>query len=61
MCKEQLLRNPNIYPSDEVIAGALAGGYNAYTGFTQRLKDFGIEPEWNSCTDRGRLPCVCIG
>jgi len=51
MDKEQLLRNPDIYPSDEVIAGALADGYNAYKRFVELLPDFGIKPEWKYYND----------
>jgi len=51
MDKEQLLRNPDVYPSDEVIAGALAGGYKAYTGFMERLPDLGIELQWKYYND----------
>lgn len=51
MEKEQLLRNPEVYPSDEVIAAALGDSYKAYTAFTQKLPDSGIAPEWRYYND----------
>jgi len=49
--KEQLLRNPDVYPSDEVLAAALGDSYGAYETFTQKLPDFGIETEWRYYND----------
>ena len=51
MSKEQLLREPEVHPSDEVLATALGGSYNAYTTFTQKLLDMNIELEWRYYND----------
>ena len=51
MEKEQLLRDPDIYPSDEVIAAALEASYNTYKAFTQKLPELGVEAEWRYYND----------
>jgi len=40
---EQLLRNPNIEPTDEVIAGALGEATGAYLKFIEGLKNYDID------------------
>ena len=51
MDKEQLLRNPDIYPSDDVLAAALKESYSIYKAFTQKLHDFQIDTEWRYYKD----------
>ena len=51
MEKEQLLRNPDIYPADEVLAAALGDSYNTYKAFTQKLPELSVEPEWRYYND----------
>jgi len=40
--EQQLLRNPEITPTSEIIAKGLDGAYNAYTRFVKELEDYGI-------------------
>jgi hypothetical protein len=51
MSQEQLLRDPDVYPADDVLAVALGNSYDAYTTFAQKLPDFGIELEWRYYND----------
>lgn len=51
MEKEQLLRNPDIFPSDEVLAAALGDCYSAYEAFAAKLPEYGVETEWRYYKD----------
>jgi len=42
MDKEQLLRNPKIQPTNEIIAEGLGATYKAYTKFIIELEQYGI-------------------
>ena len=46
MNEEQMLRDPDIEPSDEVIEKALGASYGAYIKFTDGLKDHNIQTDW---------------
>ena len=47
----QLLRDPDTYPSDEVLASALGKSYTAYEVFAKKLPDYGIGLEWRYYND----------
>ena len=49
--KEQLLRNPDIEPSDDIIAKALGEANNAYIKFVNKLASHGIQLEWRYYID----------
>ena len=49
--KEQLLRNPDIQPSSDVIAKALNEANNTYIKFANELINHNIEIEWRYYTD----------
>jgi len=49
--KEQLLRNPNIQPSSDVIAEALGESNNAYIKFINELTSHNIHLEWRYYDD----------
>lgn len=49
--KEQLLRNPDIQPSSDVLAKALGEANNAYNKFIDELDKRGIQLEWRYYTD----------
>ncbi len=49
--KEQLLRNPDIQPSSDVIAKALKEADNTYIKFINELIKHNIEIEWRYYTD----------
>ncbi|MDD4295369.1 MAG: DUF3788 family protein [Ruminiclostridium sp.] len=49
--KEQLLRNPDIQPTSNVIAKALAESNNAYIKFINELANHDIHIEWRYYTD----------
>ena len=49
--KEQLLRNPDIQPSSDVIAKALKEAGNTYIKFINELIKHNIEIEWRYYTD----------
>ncbi|NLT18573.1 MAG: hypothetical protein BWX72_01117 [Firmicutes bacterium ADurb.Bin080] len=51
LSKEQLLRDPNIEPSSDVIAKALGKANNAYTKFLNELMSHGIDLEWRYYND----------
>jgi len=53
MKEEQMLRNPDIEPSDEVIKKALGASYGAYIKFTDGLKDHSIHTDWRYYGDGG--------
>lgn len=42
MDKEQLLRNPEIQPTNEIIAGGLGAAYKIYTKFVKELEHYDI-------------------
>ena len=47
----QLLKDPDIFPSDEVLKSALGRSYSAFTTFIEKLRDYGIEREWHYYND----------
>lgn len=49
--KEQMLRNPDIQPSTDVIANALGEANNAYEKFINKLSDHDIQVEWRYYND----------
>lgn len=49
--KEQLLRNPDIQPSSDVIEDALKEANNAYIKFVNQLANHGIQIQWRYYTD----------
>ena len=52
MERMQLLRDPSVFPSDEVLAEALGDSYSAYAKFTKRLPECSIEAEeWRYYND----------
>ncbi len=48
---EQLLRNPDIEPTDEVIAACLGAANGAYIQFIKGLQNHGIDLEYRYYTD----------
>lgn len=48
---EQLLRNPDIEPSSDVVAKALGEANNAYIKFINELSNCDIQLEWRYYTD----------
>ncbi len=48
---EQLLRNPDIKPTEQVIAECLGAANAAYLNFIERLKEHDIDLEWRYYTD----------
>jgi len=52
MDKEQLLRNPDVYPSDEILAEALGAAYEVYTEFVKELERYGFSfMDWRFYND----------
>ena len=52
MERMQLLRDPSVFPSDEILAEALGESHSAYTKFTERLPGYGITAaEWRYYND----------
>ena len=52
MDKEQLLRDPEIQPTNEIIAEGLGEAYNAYTKFVKGLEQYGISlMDWRFYND----------
>jgi hypothetical protein len=49
--RQQLLRNPEIQPTGDVIAKALGEANNAYMKFVNELASHGIQLEWRYYTD----------
>ena len=49
--KQQLFRNPDIYPSEDAIAEALKEAIQAFHLFTSKLEKHQIELEWRYYTD----------
>jgi len=49
--KERLLRDPNVQPSDDVIAEALREATDAYVKFVNELAKHDIQLEWRYYTD----------
>jgi hypothetical protein len=49
--KQQLLRNPKINPTNDVIAEALGQAYNAYLQFVNELASHDIHLEWRYYDD----------
>ncbi len=47
----QLLRDSEVFPSNDVLAQALADSYTAYTDFTRKLPYFSIDLEWRYYND----------
>lgn len=51
LTKEQLLRNPDLVPSGDVIANALGEANNAYIKFINELESHDIYLEWRYYND----------
>lgn len=49
--EKQLLRDPNIQPTNDVIAAALGEQYAAYTQFLGMLAGFDVAPQWRYYND----------
>jgi hypothetical protein len=49
--KQQLLRNPDIQPTSDVIAEALGGANDAYVKFINELSSHEIQLDWRYYTD----------
>lgn len=49
--KEQLLRNPDIQPTNEVLAAALGEATDAYVRFVKDLESHNIQLDWRYYTD----------
>jgi hypothetical protein len=49
--KEQLLRNPNMQPTDDVIAKALGESNNAYIKFINEIANHDIQIDWRYYND----------
>lgn len=49
--RQQLLRNPDVQPTSDVLAEALGGAYSAYTKFVDGLECRDIHLEWRYYTD----------
>jgi hypothetical protein len=49
--EQQLLRNPKIKPSSDVIAQALGEAYRVYTQFTNELRRHDVQLEWRYYND----------
>lgn len=48
---QQLLKDPDVYPSNEVLFLALGESSSAYTMLARKLQDFCIETEWRYYND----------
>lgn len=51
MESQQLLRNPGIHPTSDILAQALGDAYGAYEKFVRGLENHGIQLEWRYYTD----------
>ena len=51
MTMQQLLRNPDIQPTSDVIAEALGESYDAYSKFVSEIESRGIQLEWRYYID----------
>ena len=51
MAEQQLLRDPGIEPSNEIIAEGLGTSYGAYTKFLEGLKAHSIQVDWRYYND----------
>ena len=51
MKEEQLLRDPDTEPADEIIAKGLGAANSAYAKFTKGLKDHNIRVDWRYYND----------
>jgi len=51
MTEQQLLRDPDIKPTGEVLAAALSSAYKTYIDFTEQLKNHEIELDWRYYND----------
>ena len=60
MEKEQLLRNPDVFPSDKVLAAALGDSYTAYKAFAEHLPGVGAELEWRYYNDGKNWLGKCV-
>ena len=49
--EQQLLRNPDIAPTSDVLAAALGNAYETYRRFTDMLDALEIQPEWRYYND----------
>ena len=51
MNEQQLLRDPDIMPTNEVLTEALGAANNTYVEFVKGLQSFGIKAEWRYYND----------
>ena len=48
---EQLLRDPNIQPTEEVLSAALGDNFATWCLFNEKLPDYDISIEWRYYND----------
>jgi len=46
-----MLKDPEFFPDDKVLAQALGKNYSVYKTFIEKLPDFGIETQWRYYND----------
>lgn len=56
----QLLRDPDTFPTNAVLASALAASYPAYEKLVGSLPQLGIEPQWRFYPDGKAWLCKCL-
>lgn len=57
---ELLLRDKEVFPSDEVLATVLGNSYTAFEQLTGQLLSQGIVPEWNYYRDGNAWLCKLL-
>ena len=60
MNAEQLLRNPDVQPTDEVLAAAIGESFAAWKVFVEKLTDLKITVEWRYYKDGSAWLAKCV-
>lgn len=58
--EEKLLRNPEIQPTDEVLAAAIGESFTAWKEFVEKLADLKITVEWRYYKDGSAWLAKCV-
>jgi hypothetical protein len=55
-----LLRDPEVQPTDEVLAAAIGASFAVWQEFVEKLKDLGITVEWRYYKDGSAWLAKCV-
>jgi hypothetical protein len=53
--ESQILKDPNVYPTDAVLETSLGKNYQIYLEFEKRINEINLKPEWHYFINFGKI------